>query len=104
VLHHTSGSDFPFSTFCINVIGCFTIGLLAAMVEHHDLFSASHRLFLFAGVLGGFTTFSAFGYESMFLLRRGMMSTSILYIMLSVTCGLAAVFVGHKALDLVWSK
>ena len=66
VLHHTQSWDFPLSTFSINVIGCFFIGLLAALVEHHDLFSPPVRLLLFTGLLGGFTTFSAFGYESMF--------------------------------------
>ena len=66
VLHHTQSWDFPLSTFSINVIGCFLIGLLAALVEHHDLFSPPVRLLLSTGLLGGFTTFSAFGYESMF--------------------------------------
>src|SRR5215472_4106952 len=72
VLHHTESWNFPFSTFSINVAGCFAIGLLAAIVEHHDLLATPIRLFLFTGVLGGFTTFSAFGYESIFLLRRGL--------------------------------
>jgi protein CrcB len=59
VLHYGS-SDFPTSTFSVNVLGCFLIGLLAALVEHHDLFSPSMRLFLFTGLLGGFTTFFGF--------------------------------------------
>src|SRR5437764_9405833 len=71
-LHHTQAWNFPVSTFSVNIIGCFVIGLLAALAEHHDLFSPSVRLVLFTGVLGGFTTFSAFGYESVFLLRRGL--------------------------------
>jgi hypothetical protein len=40
-LHHTQAWDFPLSTFCVNALGCFIIGVLAALVEHHDLFSAS---------------------------------------------------------------
>src|SRR5215475_9249036 len=72
-------------------LGCFAIGILAALVEHHDLFSPSIRLLLFTGLLGGFTTFSAFGYESVFLLRRGLASVASGYVMLSVVCGLAAV-------------
>src|SRR5213082_1886604 len=46
-LHHTQALDFPLSTFCINALGCFFIGVIAALVEHHDLFSASARLFLY---------------------------------------------------------
>src|SRR6187200_885608 len=63
ILHHTPSWRFPLSTFAINVMGCFVIGALAALVEHRDLFSSDTRLFLFTGLLGGFTTFSAFGYE-----------------------------------------
>jgi len=102
VLHHSQTWSFPLSTFCINVLGCLVVGLLAAVVEHHDLFSGQLRLLLFTGVLGGFTTFSAFGYETFFLLRRGLISTSMLYAGLSVFCGLIAVFVGFKTIELVW--
>jgi fluoride ion exporter CrcB/FEX len=52
--------------------------------------------------LGGFTTFSAFGYESIFLLRRGLVSVAASYVFLSVLCGLAAVFVGMKLVDQFW--
>lgn len=101
-LHHAQAWNFPVSTFSINLIGCFVIGLLAALVEHHDLFSPSVRLLLFTGFLGGFTTFSAFGYESVFLLRRGLFSVAGSYILLSVFCGLAAVFAGIKLIDQFW--
>jgi CrcB protein len=101
-LHHTSTWNFPVSTFCVNVLGCFVIGLAAALVEHHDLFSPATRLFLFTGLLGGFTTFSAFGYESAFLLRRGMLQVAASYVLLSVSAGLLAVFAGMKLIDLLW--
>jgi CrcB protein len=104
VLHHSQTWNFPLSTFCVNLSGCLVIGLLAAVVEHHDLFSMQARLFLFTGVLGGFTTFSAFGYETFFLLRRGLIATSALYAVLSLIGALAAVFVGFKAIDLFWSS
>ena len=102
VLHQTPAWNFPMSTFCVNVAGSLVIGVLAGLVEHHDLFSVRTRLFLFTGLLGGFTTFSAFGYETFFLLRRGLALTSMLYVGLSVVCGLAAVFVGFKAIELFW--
>src|SRR5438045_5453660 len=101
-LHHTEAWNFPVSTFSVNVIGCFVIGVLAALVEHHDLFSPSVRLLLFTGLLGGFTTFSAFGYESLYLLRRGLNGIAFSYVLTSVICGIAAVFVGLKMVDLFW--
>ena len=102
ILHQTEGWNFPASTFTVNVLGCFVIGVLAALAEHHDLFSPLVRLLLFTGVLGGFTTFSAFGYESIFLIRRSLFLVAASYVTLSVTCGLAAVFVGSKFVDLLW--
>ena len=101
-LHHTESWNFPVSTFLINVLGCFVIGLLAALAEHHDLFSPSVRLLLFTGLLGGFTTFSAFGYETVFLLRRALLPVAAAYVSLSVGFGLSAVFVGMKLVDLIW--
>src|SRR5437868_7625018 len=102
ILHHTGGWNFPVSTFTINLLGCFTIGLLAALAEHHDLFAPSIRLLLFTGLLGGFTTFSAFGYESIFLIRRGLLQISVAYVLLSVVMSLAAVIAGIKIVDLMW--
>jgi len=101
-LHHTQAWNFPVSTFSINVAGCFAIGILAALVEHHDLFSPTVRLLVFTGLLGGFTTFSAFGYESVFLLRRGLFSIAASYITLSVLGGMIAVFAGLKLIDQFW--
>jgi CrcB protein len=101
-LHHTPTWNFPLSTFSVNIIGCFVIGILAALAEHHDLFSPSVRLLLFTGLLGGFTTFSAFGYESVFLLRRGLFSVATGYVLLSVLGGLATVFGGIKLIDQFW--
>jgi CrcB protein len=102
ILHRTEGWQFPLSTFSINLLGCLIIGIVAALVEHHDLLSASSRLFLFTGLLGGFTTFSAFGYEAIFLVRRNLIGVSFLYVAMSVLCGLAAVWLGLKTVDVIW--
>lgn len=96
ILHYSVSWRFPLSTFAVNVLGCFVIGALAALVEHRDLFSPETRLFLFTGLLGGFTTFSALGYEGVFLLRRGEIGIAIAYAGLSVVCGLAAVWLAFK--------
>ena len=62
---------FPYGTLAVNVIGCFLIGFLAQLAETRGLLSAETRAFVVVGVLGGFTTFSTFGHESMNLLRDG---------------------------------
>ena len=102
VLHHTEGWNFPASTFSVNVLGCFVIGILAALAEHHDFFSPTVRLLLFTGLLGGFTTFSAFGYETVFLLRRGLLQVAVAYVILSVFVGIGSVVFGIKLIDLFW--
>ena len=102
VLHRTEAWDFPWSTFTVNMLGCFVIGLLAALVERHDLFSATTRIFLFTGLLGGFTTYSAFAYEGTFLLRKGLFNVAILYASITVLSGFAAVLIGIKLVNLVW--
>jgi CrcB protein len=104
VLHRSEAWNFPLSTIVVNLIGCFVIGVLAALVEHHDLFSPSVRLLLFTGLLGGFTTFSAFAYEDLFLIRRGLNQLALLYAFLSVAGGLTLVALGFKLVDLTWSK
>ena len=97
VLHLTSDWRFPLSTFAVNVLGCFLAGLAAGLIEHHGWFSPEVRVFIFAGVLGGFTTFSAFGVDAVFLLRRHEFPTALGYVLLSVVCGMAAVWLGVLA-------
>ena len=100
VLQHSSGWRFPLSTFCVNVAGCFTLGALAGLAEKHVVLSFDARLFLFTGLLGGFTTFSAFSAEGIHLLRRGDFAIAAAYAMLSVVCGFAAVWIGMKLFSL----
>lgn len=94
VLHHTMDWRFPAGTFAVNVIGCLLTGLLAGLAAHRDIFSPEVRLLLFTGVLGGFTTFSAFGFETMFLLKRGDVLVATANIVLSVAAGLVAMWLG----------
>ncbi len=92
VLHHTIDWRFPAGTFAVNVIGCLVAGVLVALAEKADLLSPGARLFLFTGLLGGFTTFSAFGVETVHLLRRGEVLIAALYVGLSVAVGLLALW------------
>lgn len=98
VLHHTPDWRFPLGTFLVNIIGCFLIGALAGWAVKQHLLGPDLRIFLLPGLLGGFTTFSAFGYETFSLIRRGETSIAFLYVSLSVVCGLALVWLGFKLL------
>lgn len=96
VLHATAQGKFPFGTFAVNVVGCLVAGVLAGLVEKHGLFGPETRLFLFTGLLGGFTTFSAFGLDTMFLLRRGEYGVAATYAGASLLLGIVAVWLGFK--------
>lgn len=100
VLHMTAQGRSPFSTFVVNVLGCLVVGVLAGLAERHDAFGPDARLFLFTGLLGGFTTFSAFGLEAVQLIRRGELATAALYAGASVVLGIAAVWLGLKLVAL----
>lgn len=99
VLHHTLSSRFPWATFAINVLGCLLIGALAGLAERLDWFSASMRLLLLTGLLGGFTTFSAFGLEAVYLLRRGELLTASSYGLSSLVFCVLAVWLGLRAVE-----
>mgnify|MGYP006188766007 CR=1 FL=1 len=96
LLHLTAQQKFPWSTFAVNAAGCLAIGVLAGMAARHDMFGPGARLFLFTGLLGGFTTFSAFGLETLFLLRRGEPWTAAAYVLASIAVGLLAVWLGMR--------
>ncbi|HET7731958.1 MAG TPA: fluoride efflux transporter CrcB [Usitatibacter sp.] len=98
VLHHTVDWRFPLGTFTVNVAGCLIAGILAGLAERHDLLTADARLLLFTGLLGGFTTFSAFGVETMYLLKRGEPMVAGLNVVLSVVAGLFALWLGWEAI------
>lgn len=94
VLQHAIDWRFPAGTLAVNVIGCMGAGLLAGLAGRHDLLSPDARALLFTGLLGGFTTFSAFGLETMLLLKRGELLVAGANILLSVALGLAALWLG----------
>ncbi len=96
VLHHSEGWRFPLSTLIVNVLGCLIAGLLAGLVEKHDAFSPNVRLLLFTGLLGGFTTFSAFGLETVTLFQRNLPLIALANIVISVACGVIALWIGIK--------
>lgn len=99
LLHHTAQERFPWSTFAVNAAGCLAIGVLAELATRHGMFGPNARLLLFTGLLGGFTTFSAFGLETLLLLRRGDMGVALAYALGSVVVGVLAVWLGMKGVD-----
>jgi len=93
ILHRSMDWKFPLPTFLVNVLGCLVAGLLAGFVVKLDWFTEQHRLFLFTGILGGFTTFSAFGVETVHLLRDGHLGIAALYVGMSVVVGIGSLWI-----------
>jgi len=85
---------FPWGTLAVNAIGCFAIGLLATFADEHHVLSAGARLFLVAGLLGGFTTFSTFGLETWQLIEDRAVWMAAANVLGSVVVGLGAVILG----------
>jgi fluoride exporter len=85
---------FPLGTFVINVSGSFLIGTLMALFLNRPAVHPAWRLFLVVGVLGGYTTFSSFEWETFIALRSGAGLVAALNVLLSVALGLAGVWIG----------
>jgi len=101
-VQQSSKSIFPYGTLTVNVLGCFMIGFLAQLAENRGVFSSEARAFLFIGVLGGFTTFSSFGNETLNLARDGQLLIAFANVGLNVFVGLLAVWLGRTVSYLVW--
>lgn len=86
---------FPVGTFLVNVAGCFAIGLVGALGLERAAISPETRTFIMVGILGGFTTFSSFAWESLGLLTVKDLLRASLYVGGSVLCGLFGVFLGR---------
>lgn len=84
----------PWGTLAVNLLGCLAIGLLAGLALRGDWLGPALQLFLFTGVLGGFTTFSAFGLEALTLLLQRQWALALGYVLASVGLGLLAVAAG----------
>ena len=88
-------SSFPFGTIVVNVVGCLAIGVLAGVADARQLMKPGVRLFLAIGILGGFTTFSTFSYETLALFREGEALRAAANVVASVVLCLAFVWLGY---------
>ena len=91
---------FPWATLAVNVIGSLAMGLLAGWLARHGSGSETWRLLLGVGLLGGFSTFSAFSLELMLLIERGQAANALTYAAVSVFAGLSALYLGLIAMRL----
>jgi len=96
-----AGATFPLGTLVVNVVGCFVIGLVSELAETRGFLTPESRAFLVIGVLGGFTTFSAFGNETLNLLRERDLALAGANVLLNVVLALGAVWLGRAAPNLV---
>ena len=94
LVHRFVSPEFPWGTFVVNASGCFLIGFLAILAEERGPIGPAGRLFLLVGVLGGYTTFSTFGYETLTLAREGSFALAAANAVGQVLLGLAAVWAG----------
>ena len=87
---------FPIGTAVVNILGCFLIGILTGLAELRNLFSPEMRTFLLFGLLGGFTTFSTFGHETVALMRDGEFLPAVGNVLIQVIIGLSGVWLGFN--------
>jgi CrcB protein len=95
MVHRFTGFTFPWGTVAVNIFGCFLIGLIAALSESRQMLTPEIRLLVMVGVLGGFTTFSTFGFETFQLLRDGELLRAIFYAGIQLLAGLIMVWIGY---------
>ena len=88
-------SVMPYGTLVVNVLGCLALGLLGGIAEHRQMLEPAQRLFLMVGILGGFTTFSTFAFESVALMQDAELAKAVLNTLAQIVLGFGAAFAGY---------
>lgn len=94
--------DFPYGTLIVNLIGCFIIGVVSQLAETRGVFTPEMRALVFIGILGGFTTFSSFGNDTVNLLRDGDAFNALANVGANVILGLLLVWFGRVVAYWIW--
>ena len=94
--------DFPYGTLAVNLSGCFVIGVLSQLAEARGAFTVEARALIIIGVLGGFTTFSSFGNDTINLLRAGSTLPALANVGANVIFGLGLVWLGRVVAFMLW--
>lgn len=94
-VHRLTPTLFPVGTFAVNLAGCAAFGVIVGLAQERSLLRPEARAFLLIGVLGGFTTFSTFAFESFELLRDGQFLWAALNIVGQVVAGIAGLWAGY---------
>ena len=92
----TQDSWFPYGTMSVNLLGCLIIGVLAGLAESRGILTPYSRAFLLVGMLGGFTTFSSFSYETASLFNGGRVLAAIANVALQVILGIAITWLSYN--------
>jgi CrcB protein len=93
-VHRVTPPFFPYGTFVVNVTGCLVFGVLAGLANERAVLGPNARMFLLVGVLGGYTTFSTFGFETFELLRSARFGAALANAGGQVVAGVAGVWLG----------
>jgi len=100
IIHTKLSMAFPWGTLIVNIVGCFLIGIIFGLSDRANL-PQEWRLFLATGLIGGFTTYSAFSFETMSMLREGQLWYASAYVLASIVVGLIATFIGITIIECV---
>jgi len=98
-VHHRFGGTFPLGVLVVNVLGCFVIGVFMHLVQDRNMMGHEARLFWMVGLLGGLTTFSAFGYDTVGFMAAGNLRLAALNVATNLASGLSAVWLGYLIAD-----
>lgn len=93
-VHRLMGKDFPYGTLTVNVLGSLLMGFLFIMLVERQISSVELRSGILFGVLGAFTTFSSFSFETLALMESGDWLKALMNVLLSVSCCLLATWIG----------
>lgn len=94
IVHRFAPPFFPWGTFTVNLVGCLVFGVVAGLAEHRFVVGPVGRAFVMIGILGGFTTFSSFTFETFELLRDGQVGRAAFNVAGQVVLGLVGLWAG----------